>query len=64
MPTYLEWREVLKNERLPAVVVDLDAFDRNIDKLRDIVKVNSKRLRLATKSVRVPELIVFFGRRD
>ncbi len=57
MVSYPQWREILKDERLPAVVVDLDAFDRNVAKLAAMLKGSSKTLRLATKSVRVPALI-------
>ena len=44
-------------ERLPAVVVDLDAFDRNVRKAASLTREGHKKLRLATKSLRVPELI-------
>ncbi|MBI3543391.1 MAG: alanine racemase [Deltaproteobacteria bacterium] len=60
MPSYEEWREVLRGERLPAVVVDLEAFDRNVARLVEYLRVDgrvSKALRLATKSVRVPALL-------
>lgn len=56
---YESWKEVLKDIQLPTVVVDLDAFDRNIHKISEILKSNgnSQYLRIATKSIRVPELI-------
>jgi D-serine deaminase-like pyridoxal phosphate-dependent protein len=54
---YAGWKRVLAEERLPAVVVDLDAFDRNVRKLAGYASGGEKRLRLATKSLRVPELI-------
>lgn len=57
MVDYAEWREILKDERLPAVVVDLDAFDRNVEKLASYLAGSGKTLRLATKSLRVPALI-------
>jgi D-serine deaminase-like pyridoxal phosphate-dependent protein len=50
--------QALKGERLPAVVVDLDAFDRNLEKMVNQAKKNGKKLRIATKSIRVPELIL------
>lgn len=50
-------RALADTERLPAVVVDLDAFDRNVEKTADMVRKSGKSLRLATKSLRVPELI-------
>jgi len=56
---YEQWRAVLKDQRLPAVVVDLDAFDRNVSKIGEILQRggHGHHLRLATKSVRVPALI-------
>ncbi len=56
---YDQWCAVLKDERLPAVVVDLDAFDRNVAKIGGILQRggHGHHLRLATKSVRVPALI-------
>ena len=47
----------MSGKALPAVVVDLDAFDRNVQKAAWLVRSSGKRLRLATKSIRVPELI-------
>lgn len=43
----------MKDEPLPAVIIDLDALDRNAEKL---VKIG-KPVRLATKSIRVPEVL-------
>ncbi|MFO0946573.1 MAG: alanine racemase [Planctomycetota bacterium] len=56
---YDTWRKLLRDERLPAVVVDLNAFDRNVAYFASVLKQagHGHRLRLATKSVRVPELI-------
>jgi len=49
----------LRAEALPAVVVDLDAFDRNVRYVVDTVKRAGGRvtIRPATKSVRVPALL-------
>lgn len=49
--------EVLSDKRLPAVVVDLVAFQKNIESVASIAKAHSKKIRVATKSLRVPELI-------
>ncbi len=51
-----EWqrlRRALAGRRLPAAVVDLDAFDRNVDRLAAPLAGTGKRLRIATKSVRL-----------
>lgn len=57
--TYEQWRNVLKGIPLPAVVVDLDAFDRNVDRFARMVLDAGvpHTLRIATKSVRVPDLL-------
>lgn len=56
---YDAWRRLLQGVRLPAVVVDLNAFDRNVAYFASVLKEagHGHHLRLATKSVRVPELI-------
>ncbi|MBX9787906.1 MAG: alanine racemase [Pirellulales bacterium] len=57
--TYDQWRDVLRGVRLPAVVVDLAAFDRNVARFADVLRQAGHRhtLRVATKSIRVPALI-------
>lgn len=55
--TYGDFCGILQNERLPAAIVDLDAFDANLDRMRGAVREHALTLRLATKSVRVPALI-------
>lgn len=59
MSTYDEWKQILNGIPLPAVFVDLDAFDRNIKRFVEAARAVSTRhsIRLATKSVRVPALI-------
>lgn len=49
--------EVLSEKRLPAVVVDLVAFQKNIQAVAAFAKAGGKTLRVATKSIRVPELL-------
>ena len=52
------WLGALRDERLPAVVVDLDAFDRNVRAVAEAVRAAGPLpVRVATKSVRVPELL-------
>ncbi len=53
---YAAWRALLKGERLPAAVVDLDAFDRNAERLAARVGPGQT-LRVASKSLRVPALL-------
>lgn len=54
---YDELRRVTEEVRLPAVVVDLDAFDRNLDRHLSVLAAWQLPLRVATKSLRVPALI-------
>ncbi|HUP56325.1 MAG TPA: alanine racemase [Bdellovibrionota bacterium] len=54
---YASWQKALEGERLPLATVDVDAFDRNLEHLATIAKAAGKTVRLATKSIRVPELI-------
>jgi D-serine deaminase-like pyridoxal phosphate-dependent protein len=54
---YADWQRLLEQERFPVAIVDLDAFDRNVAKLAGIARGGGKRVRIATKSIRVPELI-------
>ncbi len=53
----MDLRRALKDESLPAVVVDLDAFDRNASHAAGLLEHEGHTLRLATKSVRVPALL-------
>jgi len=55
----MDARAILRDERLPAVVVDLDAFDRNVAHAARVVRDGGggHTLRMATKSIRVPALI-------
>jgi D-serine deaminase-like pyridoxal phosphate-dependent protein len=54
--SYDDFRRLLENERLPALVVDVDAFDANLDRVLARVP-RSLPIRIATKSIRVPRLI-------
>ncbi len=50
-------RAAIENERLPCAVLDLAAFDRNLERQRDLVRAHALPLRIATKSLRAPALI-------
>src|SRR5262245_18948711 len=54
---YARFRKVLAGERLPTAVVDLDAVDANIEQLVAPIRSAGKALRIATKSLRCPDLI-------
>lgn len=48
---------LVRGERLPLMVVDLDALDANLQRLARIAAAHDKTLRPASKSVRVPDLL-------
>jgi D-serine deaminase-like pyridoxal phosphate-dependent protein len=48
-------KDVLKQLSLPALLLDLDAFDDNCKKIAE--KANGKKIRIATKSIRSVEVI-------
>jgi D-serine deaminase-like pyridoxal phosphate-dependent protein len=56
-PGWTRYRHALDGERLPAAIVDLDAFDRNVDRFAQVARTAGKRLRVASKSLRCPALI-------
>jgi D-serine deaminase-like pyridoxal phosphate-dependent protein len=51
------YREAVSAEALPAALVDVDAFDANVRTLLEPLAGTGKTLRIATKSLRCPELI-------
>ena len=51
------WQRLAQTVELPALVLDLDAFDRNTEKIRARAERVSKKLRPASKSIRCPGLI-------
>eukprot|EP00048_Salpingoeca_helianthica_P024325 m.31478 g.31478 ORF g.31478 m.31478 type:complete len:460 (-) comp9318_c0_seq1:32-1411(-) len=54
---YEALRRLVETEQLPAMFVDLDAFDHNVSTAASICRQAKKTLRLASKSIRVPDLI-------
>jgi D-serine deaminase-like pyridoxal phosphate-dependent protein len=54
---YEHWRQLLRDEPLPAAIVDLDAVDANVDTLLSALGDSRVTIRLASKSVRHPWLM-------
>jgi D-serine deaminase-like pyridoxal phosphate-dependent protein len=54
---YAGWKKALRGRRLPAAIVDLDAFDRNAERVRDTIAPHGIPLRIASKSLRVVALL-------
>ena len=52
---YQYYLNALKNEKLPALVLDLDFFEENLNDV--LKKANGKKIRMASKSIRSVELI-------
>ncbi len=55
--SYEDVCEALRGEKLPCLFVDLDAFDRNLDRHLAMLRPRGTPLRIASKSVRVPALL-------
>lgn len=55
--TYEKLKNLVKSEKFPLVICDLDAFNQNLERVGKYLKKTKKSLRLCTKSVRVPELV-------
>jgi len=55
--THADWKRALARERLPAALVDLDAFDRNVARIAATTETSKVPVRLASKSVRVRSLL-------
>ena len=56
---YQKLRELVVNEPLPAMIVDLDCLDENISRISELVSSVGKKIRIASKSVRVPSLLEY-----
>ena len=54
---YERYRRAIAGEPLPCALVDLDALDANIERLAAPIRRAGKRLRVATKSLRCPDLV-------
>jgi len=55
--TWADFEAILQDEPCPSAIVDLDAFDNNIDLFAKGIEGSGKTIRVGTKSVRVPALI-------
>jgi len=56
-PTYAQWRQIARNRSLPLAAVDLDAFDANVALFASMCASSTATIRVASKSIRSPELI-------
>jgi len=61
---YEDLKKLVINKKFPLVICDLDAFNSNLRKVGDFLKKTNKFMRICTKSVRVPELILKVEKED
>jgi len=57
MDAYARYRAALRDLELPAAFVDLDAFDRNLTRVNDLLAGTPVRLRVGSKSIRCVALL-------
>ena len=62
--SYYQLKELLANQNYPLAIVDLDAVDKNFELFAKEAKANNKKIRIATKSIRVPELLKYLYNKD
>ena len=60
---YKKLRELLAKESLPAMVVNLDYLDKNILSVSENIDKYDKNIRIATKSIRVPDIIRYIQKK-
>ena len=54
--SYDELNSILKDEMCPSAFLDLESYDENLDWLNNEIQKYKKKIRIGTKSIRVPEL--------
>ena len=57
LDNYKTLRNLIRDEALPLMIVDLETLDANTRRLSAVAAQHGKNLRVASKSVRVPELL-------
>lgn len=61
---YEEFKEILKKERTPCALVNLDALDENSSRILSFVKGTGKTVRVASKSIRSPWILDYIFKID
>jgi D-serine deaminase-like pyridoxal phosphate-dependent protein len=59
---YEQLKQLVRGERLPLMIVDLDILDANVTRLSKVAEAHGKFFRVASKSVRVPDLLAHICR--
>jgi len=55
--TYLYYRDIFRDQRLPLAFVDLDKFDANVAYVAQLANAAGKTIRLGSKSIRCVDLM-------
>lgn len=62
--SYYQLKSVIEDKDFPLAMVDLDAVDKNYNFYADIIKKTDKKIRIASKSIRVPYLLRYLLDKD
>ncbi len=62
--SYEQLKELVKDKKFPLVLCDLDAFTHNLNLVGTSLRKFNRKLRLCTKSVRVPDLVMKVAKED
>jgi D-serine deaminase-like pyridoxal phosphate-dependent protein len=62
--TYEQFHKILRQERLPAAIINMDALDLNCEKIFEPVRPTGKMLRIASKSIRSIPLLRYIMEKD
>jgi D-serine deaminase-like pyridoxal phosphate-dependent protein len=60
---YTTLKTLISRESLPAMIVDLDCLDHNIETISKKINPYGKNIRIATKSIRVPDIIRYIQKK-
>ncbi|MFN8576858.1 MAG: alanine racemase [Candidatus Sericytochromatia bacterium] len=62
--SYYQLKSIIEDNDFPMAMVDLDAIDKNLDFYSQIAKKNNKKIRIASKSIRVPYLLKYLFEKE
>ena len=62
--SYYQLKSAIEEKEFPLAMVDLDAVDKNFSFYSDIVKASNKKIRIASKSIRMPYLLRYLLDKD
>jgi D-serine deaminase-like pyridoxal phosphate-dependent protein len=62
--SYYKLRTLLENKSYPLAMVDLNGLDKNFELFAKAARENNKKIRIASKSIRVPYLLKYIYEKD